>query len=139
MKEITKLMIHNFKLMKIGCDFAGYKIYRKESLSFHHLIVPHKDCKEQRIPFSGYVEWNGAILVQKTSHDYIHIIERIDREVFDYITMEMVEQNVKGHLDIENLKRIKEALLYFEDKYKKVKTKENKPIIKRTYITDRML
>ena len=80
MKTITKLMVNEFKIMKLGMDFMGYKVDRKESLSFHHLIIPHRECKGAGLG-DGYFRWNGAILTQDSSfkgsdsHDYLHIIE----------------------------------------------------------------
>ena len=53
MKEITKIMINDFKIMKFGMDFMGYKVTRKEQLSFHHLIIAHKDCKTLHVPSEG--------------------------------------------------------------------------------------
>jgi len=41
----------------------------------------------------------------------LHTIERIDREIFLEITKEMVEENLRGEVNIENLKRIREMLL----------------------------
>ena len=61
MREVTKLMVNEFKIMKLGMDFMGYRVTRKEQLSFHHLLVAHRDCKELHIPSDGYVRWNGEI------------------------------------------------------------------------------
>ena len=74
MPKITNLMINDFKIMKLGMDFMGYQVTRKEQLSFHHLIIAHRDCKVMNIPADGYLWWNGAILRQNTSHDYAHVI-----------------------------------------------------------------
>ena len=46
-------------------------IINKNNLSFHHLIIPHRDCRTLGLG-EGYLEWNGAILNQNTSHDYLH-------------------------------------------------------------------
>ena len=35
MKEITKLMINEYRIMKLKMDFMGYSVQKKESLSFH--------------------------------------------------------------------------------------------------------
>ena len=113
MKEITKQMIDDFKIMKIGIDFMGYKVDRKESLSFHHLVIPHRNCKLFSLE-EGYLYWNGAILRRDTSHDYLHIIEKIDYDIFLAITSEMIDENVKGYLDIENLRYISDCLKTFE-------------------------
>lgn len=133
MREITKLMVNDFKIMKLGYDFCGYKVSRKEQLSFHHLIVAHKDCKALHIPSEGYVYWNGAILRQTSSHDYIHLIQKIDPELFYLISSEMIDENIKGRLDIENLKRINDLLTYFEREHCSDRSKKGKLLIKEEY------
>lgn len=87
MKCLTNEMIHDFRIMKLGYDFLGYEVKRKNELSYHHLIIPKRECKEQGLG-QGLYYWNGAILVQKTSHDYLHNIERADPEIFYLITSE---------------------------------------------------
>ena len=109
MKTVTREMVRLYNLRKLGYDFMGYNIHNVEKLSFHHLIVPKRDCKAQGLG-DGYYKWNGAILVQETSHDYLHIIERIDRDMFLEITKLMIEQNKNEKLDLESLKRIREIL-----------------------------
>ena len=128
MREITKEMIKLYNIKKLGYDFMGYTFRNINELSFHHLIVPHRDCKREGLG-EGYLLWNGAILKQDTSHEYLHTIERIDREVFLQITKEMVDENNKRKIDIENLKRVRELLLYFEEKYKDIENKQGKKLI----------
>lgn len=137
MKEITKIMINDFKIMKLGMDFMGYHVNRKQDLSFHHLIIQRRHCKEAGLG-EGYLYWNGAILVQKTSHDYLHNIERVDPEIFYLITSEMIDENIKGRLDIDNLKRIHDLLLYFEREHDHDTTKKGKLLIKREFVTGRV-
>ena len=137
MRDITRVMVKNFQLKKKGYDFMGYTFTNPEQLSFHHLIIPRRDCKEKGLG-DGYVYWNGAILRQDTSHDYLHIIERTDRDVFLAITAQMVEENLKGKVDIENLKRIRELLLYFEKHYENETFSNGKILIKKKFITDRI-
>ena len=137
MREITKEMIKLYNIKKLGYDFMGYTFRNINELSFHHLIVPHRDCKREGLG-EGYLLWNGAILKQETSHEYLHTIERIDREVFLQITKEMVDENNKRKIDIENLKRVRELLLYFEEKYKDIENKQGKKLIKQKYITQRI-
>ena len=137
MKEVTKEMIKEFQLKKLHYDFMGYTFKRPDELSFHHLIIPHKDCKTQGLG-EGYLFWNGAILNQATSHDYLHIIERTERELFLRITKYMIEMNTNKQLDIDNLKRIREILLMFEDKHLEDTNKKGMKLIKRKYITDRI-
>ena len=68
MRKITQEMIRDFKIMKLGYDFMGYPVTSKNGLSFHHLIVPHRLCRQEKIPSEGFVYWNGAILRQLTSN-----------------------------------------------------------------------
>lgn len=137
MKNITKEMIKQYRIRKLGYDFMGYTFNRVEDLSFHHLIVPKRDCRDRGLG-DGYLYWNGAILNQETSHDYLHTIERVDRKLFLLITQEMIEQNEKGYLDLENLRRIRKILLYFEDEHKNDRNKQGKLLIKRQYIDKRI-
>ena len=138
MKPVTREMIKKFDIKKTKYDFMGYTFSNTEQLSFHHLIVPKRECKSCGLG-DGYLFWNGAILRQDTSHDYLHLIERVDRDAFLAITQEMVLQNKQGHLDIENLKRIRIILEQFEALYKGMPYgKDGKKLIKRKYITDRI-
>ena len=137
MREVTKLMVNDFKIMKLGMDFMGYHVNRKQDLSFHHLIIPRRHCKEAGLG-EGYLYWNGAILRQNTSHDYLHLIENIDPEIFYELTSEMIDENIKGRLDIDNLKRIHDLLLYFEREHDHDTSKKGKLLIKREFVTGRV-
>ena len=137
MKNITEQMIKDFKIMKLGFDFMGYKVDKKQSLSFHHLIIPHRESKNYGIG-DGYLYWNGAVLRQNTSHDYLHIIEKIDPDIFYELTSEMIDENIKGRLDIDNLKRIHDLLLYFEREHDHDTSKKGKLLIKREFVTGRV-
>ena len=133
MREITKNMIENFKLRELGYDFMGYDIDKVESLTFHHLIIPHKDCGPLGIEDDGYVEWNGSILVRNHSHDYLHIIEKYDFNIFLDITSEMIDQNIKGRLDPKNLRLIDMLLKDFEEEWDGEIGYNSKPLIKDAY------
>lgn len=137
MREITKIMVNDFKIMKLGMDFMGYHVNRKQDLSYHHLIIQRRHCKEAGLG-EGYLYWNGAILRQNTSHDYLHIIEKIDPEIFYELTSEMIDENIKGRLDIDNLKRIHDLLLYFEREHDHDTSKKGKLLIKREFVTTRI-
>ena len=137
MKPITRTMVHNFRLYKIDCDFMGYAIgNQRNDLSFHHLVVPKRDCKKLGYG-DGYEYWNGAILMQSTAHDYLHQIERVDREIFDYITLAMIEENQNGKIAKEDLLKIKDLLLCFEKEHSDDELHSGKKLIKREYITKR--
>lgn len=133
MRKITQEMIRDFKIMKLGYDFMGYPVTNKNGLSFHHLIVPHRLCRQEKIPSEGFVYWNGAILRQLTSHDYLHAIEHVDLDIFNAITSEMIDMNTKGYLDIENLRYIDDCLDSFERDYSQLNTKKGKSLIKYEY------
>lgn len=133
MRKITQEMIRDFKIMKLGYDFMGYPVTSKNGLSFHHLIVPHRLCRQEKIPSEGFVYWNGAILRQLTSHDYLHAIEHVDLDIFNAITSEMIDMNTKGYLDVENLRYIDDCLDSFERDYSHLKTKKGKNLIKYEY------
>lgn len=137
MKEVTREMIKMYNIKKLRYDFMGYTFNNINELSFHHLIVPKRDCKKQGLG-NGLLIWNGAVLKQATSHDYLHLIERLDREMFLRITKYMIEENTNRKIDIDNLKRIREVLLLFEETYEKEKDKNGKLLIKQPYKTDRI-
>lgn len=137
MKEVTREMIKMYNIKKLKYDFMGYTFNNINELSFHHLIVPKRDCRKQGLG-NGLLIWNGAVLKQATSHDYLHLIERLDREMFLRITKYMIEENTNRKIDIDNLKRIREVLLLFEETYEKEKDKNGKLLIKQPYKTDRI-
>lgn len=134
MKPITRQMIKIYNIKQF--DFMGYDIKRKESLSFHHLIIPHRYCKEQGLGEGCFI-WNGAVLNQETSHEYLHIIENKDYEIFCRLTSEMIDMNIKGYLDIENLRYIKDILLYFEKEHSLDRNSKGRSLIKREYTQNR--
>lgn len=131
MKNITREMIHLYNIKKEGFDFMGYTFKSPNSLSFHHLIIPAREGGKE------YVE-NGAVLNGLTSHPYLHLIESKDEEIFYRITSEMIDENIKGKLDIENLRAIRDLLLYFEQEHKDDTTKKGKKLIKWEYKNERI-
>ena len=133
MREITKQMIDYYKIMKLGYDFLGYPVSQKSQLSFHHLIIQHRYCKEVGLG-DGYLWWNGAILVQKTSHEYLHLIEAKDFDMFSAITSEMIDENQKGYLDMDNLRYILDILHCFEREHCSDLGKKGNYLIKDEYL-----
>lgn len=132
MNAVKEEMIREFKIRKLGYDFMGYNVKNTQQLSYHHLIVPKRN--------GGLITYqNGAILRQNTAHDYLHIIERVDPEIFYYITSEMIDENIKGKLDIDNLKRIRDLLLYFEKEHDHDRTKKGHLLIRREYVKERIM
>lgn len=131
MKEITKSMIYEFNMKKLKYDFLGYTFNKEKELSFHHLIVPNREK-------GAFARWNGAILVRNTAHDYLHRIENVDEDIFYAITSEMIDENIKGKLDIENLKHIRNLLVLFEREHCSDRTNKGTPLIKEEYIRRRI-
>lgn len=133
MKMVTNLMINEFKLRELGMDMMGYKVVRDNDYSFHHLIVPHRDCKRKKIESDGYVRWNGAILSGKTAHPYLHLVEQYKRAYFEDITHQLISMNQKGYVDVEDLRIIHEILHEFELLYDYEVSHKGKIIIKPEY------
>ena len=126
MPKITKLMIKEFKIREYGYDFMGYHLNQGDKLTFHHLVVARRDG-------GPYARWNGAVLCGASSHPYLHTIEQKDHDIFMYITSEMLDMNIKGYLDMENLKKINDLLCYFEKEHCSDRMKSGKLLIKEEY------
>jgi hypothetical protein len=77
-------------------------------------------------------------LVRDTAHDYLHRIESRDEEIFALITGLMVDENVKGKLDVEDLRKIRDLLEYFEREHCGDRTSKGYPLIKEEYIRRRI-
>lgn len=131
MKQIMKDMIKIYKIKELGYDFAGYELQKGDIYTYHHNIIAKRDGGPETI-------WNGAVLCGKTIHPYLHLIECKDPEIFYLITSEMIDENIKGRLDIDNLKRIHDLLLYFEREHDHDTSKKGKLLIKREFVTGRV-
>ena len=133
MKDEVKLFIKKYALLKLKYDFMGYPFEDIYDLSYHHLIVPKRMCAELGIG-REYYEWNGAILVRNTAHPYLHIVEKLDKEKFQAISYEILQQKLKGYIDFENLKVIDDILYRFEKEHSDDKLKKcSKPLIREEY------
>lgn len=115
----------------------GYEFKRKSELSFHHTIIPRRYCKALGLG-EGYIWVNGAILVQDTSHEYLHLIECKDMDRFIAITQILIEENINGRLDIESIKKIDDILYGFEKEYCGLRNKKGRLLIKEEY-TNRLV
>lgn len=128
MKPIVRKMINEFELDEI--DFMGY-LFKNSNASFHHLIIPKKENGPTTIE-------NGAVLNRNNSHPYLHLIGNFEPELFRLITKEMVEENRKGHLDIENLKEIRRILKEFEQMHKSETDPIRRILTKKHYTENRI-
>lgn len=134
MREVTNLMINEMGLQKLHLDMMGFSVQRRSDFSFHHMLVPKCQCKRQHIPCDGYLKWNGAILNGKTGHPYLHVIGEYDDDLFRYITAELHDENVKGYVDVRNLREIRKMLEDFEDRYRGFRNKNGNRVVKDTYL-----
>lgn len=138
MREVTTRLINDFKIYELGFDFMGYKVDKKSSLDFHHLIVAKRHCQVVGLG-DGYQYENGCILNHDNSHQYLHIIEAKDYDRFCYLTSEMFDMKIKGYLDMDNLRKIADILRSFEKEYCSARTKKGKILIKEKYIKGRII
>jgi hypothetical protein len=125
MKEVTKLMIREFKIYELGYDFLGYKLNKDDILTYHHLIVPKRE-------HGKITRWNGSI-IQRIPHDYLHLIQNLDETLYYYLSSEMIDMNIKGYLDMKNIRNINEILCQFENEHDKDRNKKGKLLIKEEY------
>lgn len=125
MNDITKLMIEMYKLEQLGYDFLGYEKEGNGEYSFHHLLIPRRH--------NGPVSIENGAIIRRVPHDYLHQVEFYDLELFNAITSEMVDMNLKGHLDMINIANIDTLLCYFEREYSGKTTKKGHPIVKEQY------
>ena len=130
MKEVTNLIVREYNIKKVGCDFMGYKINKVNELTYHHLIIPKRKHGPETVA-------NGCALLP-VSHQYLHLIEYYDEKKFAQITSEIIDQKIKGHIDKENLLAIREILLQFEEENKNKKNSKGKRLIQQKYRTGRI-
>lgn len=133
MKQVSKLLIDEFKINELGYDFMGFYLQKGSILSFHHLVLSKEYCKKAKLG-KGYWYWNGVILCQDTSHEYLHLIQRYNDELFRYITSEMLDMKIKGFIDVNNLISINQMLDYFEYQHIEEKDDKGKYLIKEKYL-----
>lgn len=136
MRDITYEMIYIFKINELQYDFMGYTFKRLGDLNFHHLIVPHCKCSDMKT--KGTILCNGSILSKSTAHEYLHIIEEYDRDMFNAITSEMIDENILRSIELSNLRYIRDILLQFEREYSGKTNSKGKCIIREEYIKDRI-
>jgi len=122
MKQITRDMIKIYNLKDY--DFMGYKLIKSQA-TYHHLIKREHNGKETIS--------NGSILMP-VAHNYLHIIEYKEYEIFDAINKIMKICNKKGAVEVSDLKIINELLKMFEEEHKQDKTSKGKILIKHQYL-----
>lgn len=128
MKELTRAMAKEYRTR--GNDWMGYTIQSINQLSYHHI-----QKKEDGGPFT----WdNGALLRRDTAHEYLHIIEYKDLEIYDYINGILKQINTQGYKPTkEELIAIRDVLLSFEREHCSDRNSKGKILIKSKYIEGR--
>lgn len=128
MKEVTRELIHIYKPK--GIDWMGYEYNRVDDLSFHHI--------QKREHGGLYTLDNGALLRQNTSHEYLHIIEYKDLDMYMYINNLLKNINTQGYAPTKRqLLAIKAILEQFEREHCSDRTAKGKPLIRTRYIEGR--
>lgn len=124
MKEITKEMLKIYEPVS-KLDWMNYKLV-KSKLTFHHIIK-----REHR----GLMTIsNGALLNSTPSHEYLHIIEYKDRDIYRAINDIFMMVNDQGHEpDFNQRQTIEYLLQYFEYYHKNDRNSKNKILIKDEY------
>lgn len=128
MKDLTRAMAKEYRTR--GNDWMGYTIQSINQLSYHHI-----QKKEDEGPFT----WdNGALLRRDTAHEYLHIIEYKDLEIYDYINGILKQINTQGYKPTkEELIAIRDVLLSFEREHCSDRNSKGKILIKSKYIEGR--
>lgn len=107
MNKMKNIKLEMIKLYKtIDYDWLNFKIYDINDITFHHIIKKENGGK--------YSIDNGALLTTK-SHEYLHIIENNDIEIYIEINKILKKINEQKHKPTEIQKQKIELLfLKFE-------------------------
>ena len=125
MSRLRERLYKEYDLENLGYDFMGYEFGSKKELSTHHIIPRHSGGQTKKN--------NLCVLTRDTSHNYIHLIEDYEYKTFLQISKCLMEQVKNGKIDIEEIKRINEILLYFEYKYRNAEAKTGGLLIRPEY------
>lgn len=128
MKAVTRELIRIYNQRKI--DWMGYDIRSIKDLTYHHI-----QKKEHGGPFTLD---NGALLRGDTSHEYLHIIETRDLDMYNYINQILKAINEQEFKPTrEQLLQIRDVLLSFEREHDHDVNSQGKLLIKRRYVNGR--
>lgn len=131
MSRLRERLYKEYKLEELGYDFLGYTFESKKELSTHHIMPRHIGGKTEKK--------NLCVLNRYTSHNYIHLIEDTDYNIFLRISSYLAEQVKKGEISRDELLRINDLLETFERKYKDEESRNGSLIIKEEYKAKRII
>lgn len=124
MKQITKEMLQIYKPLS-NLDWMNYKIVKKD-MTFHHIL--------KRVDGGKQIITNGALLMP-IAHQYLHLIEYRDIEVYNAINQIFRYVNQQQHEPTKEQRQIIEFLLrQFEAEHKNDKGSKGKTLIQRKYL-----
>lgn len=124
MRKILNLMIDYYNLK--GIDFMGYKVTKHNPYTYHHIL---KRCHGGNETLE-----NGAILT-KYSHQYLHVIESRDLEMYNQINNILKEINKQGFRPLERqILAIDYILRIFESEHFEDKTAKGKILIRKEFL-----
>ena len=124
MKEVTKEMLKIYKPIS-GLDWMNYKIVKKD-MTAHHILKREN---------GGKLEIGNIAPLMPVAHQYLHLIECKDIEV--YITLNKIFKiiNNQGYEPTEGQRQMVEYILReFEHFHKWDKGSKGKLLIQRKYL-----
>lgn len=128
MKEATAQLIEIFQ--PTDTDWMGYTIESVEDLSFHHI--------EKKQDGGLYTVNNGALLNSYTSHEYLHLIETRDLELYGYINNLLQNINNQRFAPTKSqLLAVRSILEQFEREHAGETNRKGKALIKTKFIEGR--
>ena len=129
MRTTTAEMIQQWNMEYY--DWMYYSLEEGEIFSFHHLIIPKSEGGRVHVR-------NGAVLIKPASHEYLHIIGEVDRDIFNYITSILIEVNRQEYMTtLDQYEKIDDALKVFETEQCSDYTNKGKMLIKERYLRRR--
>ncbi len=129
MGKLANRLFYDFELDKNGYDFMGYFFDDKKQLSYHHIIPRH---------YGGKTTYeNGSLLVRSTAHNYIHVIEALDYNLFIELSHELKQEHLDG-ITKEHLIAIRQMLELFESRHQGEYSKNGLLIIKEDFVRRRI-
>lgn len=125
MKDITREMLKIYKPIS-NLDWMNYKIVKKEDITAHHITK-----KEH----GGKLEISNIALLLPHSHQYLHLIEHKDIEI--YITLNKVFRMINNQKEEPN-KEQREFIEYLLQEFEKIhkwdKGSKGKLMIRKKYL-----
>lgn len=125
MKEIVRQMIEIFHMDNI--DWLGYELQDGDTFNFHHILDKNKGGRE--------IIDNGAVLINNTSHQYLHVIEYKDFDMYLYLSNILLSINNQRTMpNKQQMLAIESLLQQFEREHCSDVNAKGKPLIRERYL-----